>query len=164
MAYAKIAIVHGEWRMGPDSNIRLFILPTLEIISKPGVTQHVSAFAAIERRTDPAQFEPQDAFVYPSPGTSYSFGRDDEQASFERWLPQVSTDRTFHMLGKLADNCSPVFAVLFIKSAIAWYPPGMSPDHVCLADAVETNQYDGQIINLLKGLKTHYVDRDPIVA
>lgn len=157
MAYTKLAIVHGEWQLDPDQQFRLYVNPTLEIIDGKGVTHHVSAFAADVGRPD----EPLDAtpssFVCPTSYSCHPTGGEDREtflSSDGRWLePVTPQSRSFEMLGELTHDCTPIMAALVLKSSLQWHSPDMEPHLVCIEDAVETNQFDGEIIELLKRLK-----------
>jgi hypothetical protein len=156
MAYTKLAIVRGEWQLDPDQVFRLYVHPTLELIDRAGETHHVSAFATTVGRASKSRCETSGTLFCSASETSSSFGGRPGQAfrtSDQKWLEPLSPDQSFHMLGELSNNSSPIMAALVSRSAVQWLTEDMEPDLVCIDDAIETNQYDGQIIEILKRMK-----------
>ncbi|MNM41542.1 hypothetical protein D3C81_523580 [compost metagenome] len=158
MAYTKLAIVRGEWQLDPDHVFRLYVRPTLEIIDRAGETHHVSAFATTARRSDQACGQSPDSVFYSTAYTGSAFGDQGQsigQSTERGWLESLSPDQTFHMLGELSNNSSPIMGALILRSAIQWLTIDMEPDLVCIDEAIATNQFDEQFIEILKRFKVH---------
>jgi hypothetical protein len=156
MAFTKLAIVRGEWQLDPDQVFRLYVRPTLELIDRAGETHHVPAFATTARRTSDPRSTTSGTLFCSSSETSDSFGGrhgQDFTASDQKWLEPLSPDQSFHMLGELSNDSSPIMAALISRSAIQWLATDMEPELVCIDDAIETNQFDGQLIEILKRFK-----------
>ncbi|MCY1417398.1 hypothetical protein D9M71_329330 [compost metagenome] len=156
MAYTKIAIVRGEWQLDPDQVIRLYVRPTLELIDRTGETHHVPAFATTARRTDQPRSQSPCAVVLPSAysgSASGSQGQSIGQSAQRGWLEPVSSDQNFYMLGELSNGSSPIMSALVSRAAIQWRVEDMEAGLVCIDDAIETNQFDVQLIEILKRFK-----------
>jgi len=156
MAYARLAIVRGEWQLDPDGVIRLYVRTTLELIDRNGDTQHVSAFAATGRRSNSTCSKPSSTFVCTSTQACDAVGRGYGQAAipaYRQWLEPLTPDQNFHVLGELCNNSSPIMALIVLNAAIKWHVQQMEPGLVCITDAIETNQFDGQIIEILRRMK-----------
>jgi hypothetical protein len=154
MAFAKLAIAHGEWRLDHDHTFRLYLHPTLEIIGRNGETLHVSAFATTDGRTDSTCGKSSSTFVCAPTSVSSTTGYQGQSFSesvSRGWLEALTPKQNFHILGELSNDSSPIMAALVLRSALVWQD--MEPDLVCIKDAVETNQFDGQFIEKLKYMK-----------
>ncbi|WDS62108.1 hypothetical protein [Pseudomonas phage D6] len=162
MACSKLAIVRGEWQLDPDQTIRLYVRPTLEIIDRNGDTQYVSAFAATDGRSNPTRDESSGSFVCTPTNPCDASGGSERLASVQTYgcgLESLTPDLNIHMLGELSNDSSPIMAAVVLKSAIQWHVATMDPSLVCITDTVETNQYDGQIIEILSRMKVGNVER-----
>lgn len=156
MAYAKIAVVNGEWQFDPDQVIRLYVRPTLTLINRAGETHHVPAFGYFARRPSGPQYSETGIELPPSSYTSSAVGAGHWQsytADNQKRLEPV-TPYTLHNLGELVDNCSPIMALLFIKTNVLVNPLHMSAEAVCIDEAYAIGEYDEPLINLLKGIAT----------
>jgi hypothetical protein len=153
MACAKLAIVRGEWQLDPDQTFRLYVHPTLEIIDRAGETHHVSAFAATDGRTNPTCGKSSGS-VFLAP-TSVSSTTGLQRQSFGKPVSRGGLEAVtnLHILGELSNDSSPIMAAFVLRSGLVWQPQDMEPGLVCITDAVETNQFDGQIIDILKRMK-----------
>lgn len=156
MAYTKIAIVRGEWQLDPDQVIRLYVRPTLELIDRTGETHHVSAFATTARRTDSACSQSSDT-VFQSPAysgsASWAQGQSIGQSAQRGWLEPLRSDQNFYMLGELSNGSSPIMSALISRPAIQWRVEDMEPGLVCIDEAIIVNQFDEQLIEILKRFK-----------
>lgn len=157
MAYTKLAIVRGEWQLDRDHTFRLYVRPTIEIIDRAGETHHVSAFATTDRRSNESHDATSGTLLYSTANSGGAFGGTDRSAFLSedgQWLePQLTPTHSFHTLGELNDNCSPIMATLILRSAVQWLTDDMEPDLVCIDEAVGTNQFDVLLIDQLKRLK-----------
>lgn len=156
MAFTKLAIVSGEWQLDPDQVFRLYVRPTLTILNRAGVTHYVSAFATTARRTTDSLDTTSHSFVCSASAPSSAFGGtsgSDYSASNSQWLEPIVQSHNFHMLGELSHDSSPIMAGLLIRDTVTWKALDMQSGLICIDDTEATNQFDEQLIEILKRFK-----------